>query len=460
MPMNPVMHALGLHLYQPLDNLHTLLRENPEELRRILLCYERIGRYANKYAGVARLHVALSTVLLEQLKDPKLIKACRDLVDIPSVLESLRSAPNIEFIGTGFRHAPLPFIPQEDWQEQLQLERELVSATFGRTLKGYLPPSAFFSVEMVPALVSAGYEYLLLPTQMLMLSDGGDADPYRPYRLSYKQSSITVIPVDAGFSQSQQYGLEAPWFADEVRNGVMLALPYSAPYLLTTWSDGENGEWFRTYEEHGFFGAFFSPYMEFTELGAFPVQPVSISEYLDSYPVQTEAVLKPEYMAAPVFPGDPGAKRKLSKLVAQYWIMAKHAPEAKAASNDAALTQARTLLLRAEESGLLLGESSSAAKLMELLKQVEKLLSPTSSTDTKEMHKEDLKKAATPLKVSEISSKHEVKKPAQPVVQEKQPMPKSHVPTPDLRTKAPPAKNGATNLTGKSTLGKDKPHKK
>jgi hypothetical protein len=446
--MNPVMHALGLHLYQPLDNLHKLLKENPEELRRILLCYERIGRYAHKYVGIAHMHVALSGVLLEQLRDPKLINACRELVDIPSVLESLRSAPNIEFVGTGFRHAPLPFIPQEDWEDQLLLERELMSSVFGRVLKGYFPPSTFFCADMVPALVSAGYEYLLLPTYMLTLPEGGEADPYRPYKLTHHKVSITVVPVDAGFSQSQQYGLEAPWFADEVRNGVMLALPYSAPYLLTTWSDGENGEWFRTYEEQGFFGSFFSPYMEFSELGAFPIQPVSITEYLKNHPAQTQALLKPEYTSSPAFPGDLSLKRKLSKLVAQYWSMAKSVSGNQAATNKAILTEARALLLQAEESGLLLGEGSGAATLKGLLSHIEKLLMPKAPVYNSELQHGDIKESVAKAKVSRPSG---LKLSMNP---------NDRAASPAEQTVSPSAKTGAKKPAGEPTPTKGRPQKK
>ncbi len=454
--MNPVMHAFGLHLYQPLDNLHLILRENPDELRRILLCYERIGRYAHKYAGVARIHLALSSVLLEQLSDPKLISACREIVDIPSILESLRSAPNIEFVGTGYRHAPLPFIPQEDWEEQLRLERELMSGTFGRVLKGYFPPSYFFSLEMIPALVDVGYEYLLLPNQMLKLHDGSDADPYRPYKLSYKDISITVVPVDGGFSQSQQYGLEPPWFADEVRNGVMLALPYSAPYLLTTWSDGENGEWFRTYEEQGFFGAFFSPYMEFCELGAFPIQPVSITDYLKSYPALTETLLKPELISSQIFPGDPSVTKRLSEVVAKYWTMVKHLPKKDIESKKANLTAARALLLRAEESGLLLGEGSRVTQVMALLKQAENLIAPKPLKGAANTQKDDV----AGIRKSEPSANKNAQKSTQAKAKEKQKIPQAHVPTPDSGLKKTAATISTTNPTGGITAAKDKSQKK
>jgi len=141
-PPQAIQHALGLHIYQPTNNLRYLLQEDEGELRNILLCYERIARYTHKYADVARLHVALSPVLLEQLREPQFIEDCRHLADIPSILEGLRSAAGIEFLGTGYRHAPLPLVPPQDWDEQLRSERLTMEAEFGRMLKGYWPPAS------------------------------------------------------------------------------------------------------------------------------------------------------------------------------------------------------------------------------------------------------------------------------------------------------------------------------
>lgn len=55
----------------------------------------------------------------------------------------------------------------------------------------------------------------------------------------------------------------------------------SRPALFTTWSDGENGGWFRqTAEEAGFWGYFYAPYMEQVEHGEYPVRPVLLGDYL------------------------------------------------------------------------------------------------------------------------------------------------------------------------------------
>lgn len=377
MPSQSILHALGLHLYQPADNLTDLLRRHPDEVGRILRCYERLARHAHKYAQVARLHVALSPVLLEQLRDPGLIEACRPMADIPAILDSLRDATSIEFIGSGLRHAPLPLIPPEDWDDQLREERLAMEAALGRVLKGYWPPAGLFVAEMIPALKRAGYDYVLLPTTALVLADGSGADPYRPYRLSHQGVSLTAIPVDAGFSQAQAHGLDAPWFADQVRDGVAQSPASTAPYLLTTWTDGENGEWFRCPdEEQGFYGQFFSPCMEFCETGEYPLRPVHLSEYLGQHPAQLEATLAaqpPLEQRAGLGEEGKATRARLFAVAERYWSRAKAGATPTSPGREA-LRQARDLLLRAEDSGYLLGDAAQRQTMLGLLDQAWSLL--------------------------------------------------------------------------------------
>lgn len=377
MPSEPIQHALCLHLYQPEGNLRDLLRRDEDELVRILQCYERIARHAHKYAHVTRLHVALSGVLLEQLRDPALIAGCRHLADLPAILDGLRDAASIEFIGTGLRHAPLPLIPPADWDEQLRAERLQAEAVLGRVLKGYAPPAGVFSADLIPALVRAGYQYVLLPAPWLVTPEGAGADPYGPYWLSHEGKRIAVVPWDRGFSQAQEVGLDVAWFADEARNGVAQSVARGAPYLLTTWSDGENGEWFRRLdEEHGFFGHFFSPYMEFCETGEYPVRPVHLSAYLRDHPPATGIGLRAELPAPPTAASGAAevaaARDRLAQVSARYWSLAHAA--AHPAPLQQALPQARELILRAEDSGYLLGDGARRTAMLDLLDEAERLL--------------------------------------------------------------------------------------
>jgi len=378
MPLKIIQHAIGLHLHQPAGTLLKLLRQDESELRRVLLCYERLARHAHKYAHVARLHVALSVVLLEQLRDPAFIEASRHLADIPAILDSLRSAPNIEFVGTGYRHATLPLIPPEDWDEQLRNERVAMESVLGRVLKGYFPPESRFTLELIPALVRAGYEYVLLPNSALVMPDGNGTDPYRAYRLRHLDVLIDVVPWDRGFSHAQESGLDAAWLADEARNGVAQSPESSAPYLLTTWSNGDAGEWFRRMdEEQGFFGHFFSPCMEFCETGEFPVRPIQLAEYLRLHPPATEVDLRPEMQAealvASLGAEAQDAQNRLFAVVARYWSVAR-APTTESGLSRAALQKVRELTLQAEDSDFLLGDASRREEMLNLLDRAYKLL--------------------------------------------------------------------------------------
>jgi hypothetical protein len=395
MPLKIIQHAIGLHLYQPADTLHKLLRQDESELRRVLFCYERLARHAHKYAHVARLHVALSGVLLEQLRDPAFIEASRHLADIPAILDSLRSAPNIEFIGTGYRHAPLPLIPTEDWEEQLRNERVAMESLLGRVLKGYFPPASRFTREMIPALVRAGYEYVLLPSTSLVTPEGRGADPYRAYLLSYSDATINIVPWDRGFSHAQEEGLDAAWFADEVRNGVAQSPESSAPYLLTTWSDGDAGEWFRRIdEEQGYFGHFFSPCMEFCETGEFPSRPIQLAEYLREYPPATEielgAEMQAEALVASLGAEAQAARKRLFEVVARYWT-AVRAVTSKAGPSREALLEVRALTLQAEESEFFLGDVSRCGEMLNLLDRADRLLASMPSHSRKPAPPEPLK---------------------------------------------------------------------
>ena len=411
--MSPlIQHALVLHLYQPPGNLQLLLRHDEEELRRILLCYERIARHAHKYAEVARIHVVFSVPLLEQLSSPELIDACRHLVDVPAIIAAFRSAASIEFIGSGYQHAPLPLIPREDWEEQLRGEREIMEEVLGRVARGYWPPEAVFSKEMVPSLKDAGYEYVLLDGSTLMTEDEQSVDPYRTYQLAYKGDSITVVPCDSGFSQAQGQGLDAPWLADELRNGLSLSPVSDAPYLLASCSDGENGEWFRREdEEEGFFGHFFSPYMEFCETGEFPVRPVNLTHYVHSHPARQAVNLRHDITrerSTWQYPAEQKAVfEHLFKLSQKYWSLVKRSGKATGGGFHEMLAKSRELILQVQGSGYLLAQGKQHESMIELMQQADSLLGAAEEVSTAPPCRKAAGKAAPARKKSRTNKKRQ-----------------------------------------------------
>jgi alpha-amylase/alpha-mannosidase (GH57 family) len=280
--MSGVHHALGLHMHQPPGNLRLLIDTNEWEAMQIIRCYERVPRYAAAYADVARVHVGFSGILLEQMRDPVIVDRYRHIVDLPAVLASYRDTKNIELIGMGYYHPLFPLIPREDWQDQLRCGREIIRDVFGREPRGFWPPEMAFDMDMVPAVARAGYEYIVVDGVHVRTADrAAGVDIERPYRASRDGESVVVIPRDRDLSNAQESGLDAGWFESEVARKTGAR---SEPALVTTWSDGENGGWFRqTAEEAGFFGHYFAPFMENVRAGRSAICPVLISEYLQSH---------------------------------------------------------------------------------------------------------------------------------------------------------------------------------
>jgi 4-alpha-glucanotransferase len=360
MTRTDIYHALGLHMHQPPGNLRLLIEANPWEAEEIIRCYDRVPRYALEYRDVARLHVGFSGVLLEQLIDPDIVDRYRHIVDIPAMLERYREADQIELIGMGYYHPIFPLIPQADWSEQLALGRTLMEQVFGRAPRGFWPPEMAFTMAMIPALVHAGYEYVVVDGVHVRPEDGV-SDVFRPYLACHQGVCINVVPRDRVVSNAQESGLNPVWFRDEVLRRTAESPRPTEKRLVTTWSDGENGGWFRqTHEPSGFFGHFFAPYMEQVRTGVYPITPVRLSDYLGRVrptaytQVQTGAWNVGSTSGADLSQWSGSelqrqAVAEVERLSARYWQIARHhvnLPEAV----DRAMRRARRLILEAETS--------------------------------------------------------------------------------------------------------------
>lgn len=109
------------------------------------------------------------------------------------MLESYRNASNIELIGMGYYHPVFPLIPVEDWEEHLIRGRQMIEQVFGRSPKGFCPPEMAFCMEIIPALVKAGYEYVIVDGVHIQ-PDNEQIDIYQPYYATYDGATITIIP--------------------------------------------------------------------------------------------------------------------------------------------------------------------------------------------------------------------------------------------------------------------------
>ncbi len=284
--MAEVYHALGLHLHQPLGNLIALHNAGDQrwEAKQILWCYDRVTRMLEGYEDVARLHLSFSGTLLKQLEDPGLRETFMDAADIGAFMDRFRRS-NIEFVGSGLYHPVYPLTPEADWDAQTEWWQGLGRHLLGREhFAGFWPPEMGFCVEMIPMLKRHGYRYVLVDSIYInpRREMRWEETRYRPYLAQYGGEEIVVVPRDRELSTAQLSGMDPGWFQHEVHERTKWC---DFPALVTTWSDGENGGWFRTtHVDSGFWGFFYRPILDRYRMGTLGFAPIHLSEYLRRFP--------------------------------------------------------------------------------------------------------------------------------------------------------------------------------
>ncbi|MCV6637470.1 hypothetical protein [Candidatus Albibeggiatoa sp. nov. NOAA] len=438
--MPQIFHALALHLHQPPDNLQLLIDTNPKEAEQIIHCYDRITRFAHKYTNIAHFHIAFSGLLLQQLQQPNIIEQYKPYIDIPAMLESYRLAKNIELLGVGMYHPIFPLIAPEDWEIQLQQERDLMLELFGRAPRGFLPPEMAFSMQMIPALVKAGYEYVLIDASCVR-PEHERVDIFQPYLAHYDNVSITVIPISRDISHAQQTGLDPVWFANEVRHQVSHSIRPEAPRLLSTWSNGENKRWFRQ-EEEGFFGRFVAPYAEHAENGEYPVLPISISEYLKQHPADIPAYIETGAWSSGSTSGYGladwgGSDAQRSAIANMRDVRQRYEKLAQLTISDTdktKLEQIQQLILTSQSSCFLFWGDAWIQKLSDFLQSIERQLSALETIYLKPTAKPKPQPVVTPQPLVLP------KKPAKSTTSSHQPVRPTQQTEPDAVEEEPPAK--------------------
>lgn len=287
--MPEIFHALGLHLHQPPGNLVALHNSGERwEAKQILWCYDRVTRMLDQYWDVARLHLSFSGTLLKQLEDPGIRETFGDVVDIADFMHRYRCS-NIEFVGSGLFHPVYPLIPEADWDAQTDWWKGLGRHLLGRdTFPGFWPPEMGFCMEMIPMLARHGFKYVLVDSMYIKPKREmrWEEMRYRPYLARFGGAEIVVVPRDRELSNAQLSGLDPGWFQHEIHERTKHC---DFPALVTTWTDGENGGWFRaTQVESGFWGFFYKPILDRYRAGTLGFTPIHISEYLRRYPPTEE----------------------------------------------------------------------------------------------------------------------------------------------------------------------------
>ena len=374
--MSTVFHLLGLHMHQPPDNLRLLIDSHDWEARQIMICYDRPLKYAWQYRDVAHFCVGFSGILLEQLQDPRIVSRYSGIVDIPKMLDAYRNTPNIEIVGMGYYHPVFPLIPVEDWDEQIERGKKKVMEVFGREPTLFWPSEMAFSREMIPHLVRNGYRQVVIDHVHVkpIGPESVEEIAYQTHIAEYGGKSITVIPRDRDLSNAQESGLDPGWFENQVRHKIMQP---DQPRLVTTWTDGENGGWFRqTDEGSGFWGYFFAPYMERVRCGQSSIRPIPISDFVRKNPpkdrvdVQTGAwnVASTSGFDLSQWAGTPAQKKALDEiwqLSSAYQEILRSFDPARRRSLEGQLRTARESILKAETSCYLFWGDSWIPKLYE-----------------------------------------------------------------------------------------------
>jgi len=292
--MAEVYHALGLNMHQPPGNLLALHNSNERwEARQILWCYDRPVRMLEGYEDVARLHMSLSGTLLKQFEDPAIRETFHDVIDIEDMLNSYRNS-NIEFMGSGLYHTVYPLVPSTDWDTQTSWWIGLGRHLLGREhFQGFWPPEMGFCMEMIPVLKRHGYKYVLVDCWYIKPKREmrWEEIRYRPHLARYDGEEIIIVPRDRELSNAQQSGLDPGWFQHEIHERTKSC---DFPALVTTWTDGENGGWFRNINiNSSFWGYFYHEILNKYREGSLGFTPIHISRYLEMYPPWEEVDVLP-----------------------------------------------------------------------------------------------------------------------------------------------------------------------
>ncbi len=80
-------------------------------------------------------------------------------------LRTLRNNPRLDLVGIAYHHSLMPLTTKESMRMQIRLHKEAyrdVWETGGSYTKGFWPPECAFDVNMIPALVAEGLEWVIV----------------------------------------------------------------------------------------------------------------------------------------------------------------------------------------------------------------------------------------------------------------------------------------------------------
>ncbi|OGO30768.1 MAG: hypothetical protein A2Z29_03695 [Chloroflexi bacterium RBG_16_56_11] len=139
-----------LHFYQPPTQTPQVLEKICNESYRPLL--EVLRQYPH-----VRATLNINGVLLEMLQN----HGHRDII---FSLQSLGEKGNVEFTGSGKYHPILPLLPLAERKRQIESNIATGTQFLGKAYetKGFFPPEMCYSSEILPEVIAAGHEWIIL----------------------------------------------------------------------------------------------------------------------------------------------------------------------------------------------------------------------------------------------------------------------------------------------------------
>ena len=260
--------AIALHMHQPtipagsqgelISNLQYMF-EHPYEgdnhnAAPFAYCYARLGDFIPELVEQGcnpRIMVDYSGALLwglQQIGRQDILGKLKLLTCDPAY------QPYVEWLGTMWGHAVVPFTPIPDIKLHVQAWRHHFASLFGlealARVKGFSPPEMHLPnhpdtlYEFVKALKDVGYYWLLAPEHTVESLTGGPlSHPHLPHRLIARNSqgetlSITILIKTQG-SDAKLVAQMQPYYKAQALTKTRLGAA-TIPPLVSQIADGEN----------------------------------------------------------------------------------------------------------------------------------------------------------------------------------------------------------------------------
>jgi alpha-amylase/alpha-mannosidase (GH57 family) len=195
---------------------------------------------------------------------------------------------------TARRSMPKAVLPKrvsfpEDVLSQLKLGRQFIIDHLGVTPKGLWPSEGSVSPEIIPLVKEAGFEWMVTDEDVLFASINKDRAGellYKPYTVSYKNSSATIFFRDKGISNfisfdCARYALRED-AVEELKNQISGVKKYlsnkNMDGIIVVALDGENPWEYYLYSGKRFLNSMYDALNKSTE-----VKTTTISAYLETH---------------------------------------------------------------------------------------------------------------------------------------------------------------------------------